>query len=670
MVKKTIGKNTLGDNNKMKVAMHDYERSTHNLSYIWRNTQAPGTLVPCMKILATPGTTYKIKANSHILTHPTVGPLFGSYKFQMDIFTVPIRLYNALLHNNALNVGLDMAKVKFPKFAITLGKDSGKTPWSSSSLLAYLGFRDKGREFSDSLDFVHKFNAIPAIAYYDIFKNYYANKQEENFYTIGLGETVELPYPNNESNAIKVMIKPGGGANWTLSKTNSIDTYTIKTGYDSAIIEVGESVFPADGNIEDLVLLGEYGGKPGSSTQYVQITAKQAAGNKRIEFANKIWQIPFTITDDPSNRIFTLKAIKTSGAVTLKTHPLEDIDKTREQILSLGSQEGLIQFEAGKGNITQEYLKDLIQVGTDFYSTNPQMGLAVKTYQSDIFNNWINTEWIDGENGINAITAVDVSDGKLELDTLILAKKVYNMLNRIAISGGTYNDWIETVYTTDYISRSEIPEYQGGMSSEIQFQEVVSNSATEEEPLGTLAGRGINVGQKGGDITVKVTEPSYLIGICSITPRVDYSQGNDFDIMLDNLDQIHKPQLDQIGFQDLVTWKMDAAQIKWANGVLKEYSVGKQPAWIDYMTNYNKTYGNFAVGESESFMVLNRIYQTKWVSEAGSTVPKLNNSTYIDPQAYNYVFADTDLQSMNFWVQIGFDIEARIVMSAKVMPTL
>ena len=35
------------------------------------------------------------------------------------------------------------------------------------------------------------------------------------------------------------------------------------------------------------------------------------------------------------------------------------------------------------------------------------------------------------------------------------------------------------------------------MSSEIQFQEVVSNSATEGEPLGTLAGRGINVGQKG-----------------------------------------------------------------------------------------------------------------------------------------------------------------------------
>ena len=93
---------------------------------------------------------------------------------------------------------------------------------------------------------------------------------------------------------------------------------------------------------------------------------------------------------------------------------------------------------------------------------------------------------------------------------------------------------------------------------------------------------------------------------------------------------------------------MDATQIKWVNGVLKEYSVGKQPAWIDYMTNYNKIYGNFAVGESESFMVLNRIYQTEWTTTGGIATPKLNSSTYIGPQAYNYVFADTDLKSMNF----------------------
>ena len=80
-ITKSIGKNTLGGGNSMKVDLKTYNRSTHNLSYAWRSSMGVGTLVPCIKLVGLPGTTYKIKANSHILTHPTVGPLFGSYKF-------------------------------------------------------------------------------------------------------------------------------------------------------------------------------------------------------------------------------------------------------------------------------------------------------------------------------------------------------------------------------------------------------------------------------------------------------------------------------------------------------------------------------------------------------------------------------------------------------------
>ena len=42
-----------------------------------------------------------------------------------------------------------------------------------------------------------------------------------------------------------------------------------------------------------------------------------------------------------------------------------------------------------------------------------------------------------------------------------------------------------------YIERAETPIFEGGTSQEIVFQEVISNSATEQEPLGTLAGRGV-----------------------------------------------------------------------------------------------------------------------------------------------------------------------------------
>ena len=42
----------------------------------------------------------------------------------------------------------------------------------------------------------------------------------------------------------------------------------------------------------------------------------------------------------------------------------------------------------------------------------------------------------------------------------------------------------------------------------------------------------------------------------SLTPRIDYSQGNDWDIHLKTWNDFHKPALDGIGFQDLITEQM------------------------------------------------------------------------------------------------------------------
>ena len=88
--------------------------------------------------------------------------------------------------------------------------------------------------------------------------------------------------------------------------------------------------------------------------------------------------------------------------------------------------------------------------------------------------------------------------------------------------GGTYQDWVETVYTSDWNMHTETPIFEGGTSQEIVFQEVISNSASEDEPLGTLAGRGVTTSkQRGGHIKIKVTEPGYIMCIKSITQRID-----------------------------------------------------------------------------------------------------------------------------------------------------
>ena len=49
---------------------------------------------------------------------------------------------------------------------------------------------------------------------------------------------------------------------------------------------------------------------------------------------------------------------------------------------------------------------------------------------------------------------------------------------------------------------------------------------------------------------------------------------------------------------------------------IKDTTPGKSVAWIDYMTNFNRTFGNFAAGESEDFMVLNRNYEKELITES------------------------------------------------------
>jgi hypothetical protein len=189
--------------------------------------------------------------------------------------------------------------------------------------------------------------------------------------------------------------------------------------------------------------------------------------------------------------------------------------------------------------------------------------------------------------------------------------------------------------------------------------------------MGTLAGRGrLTNKNKGGRVKIKVSEPSYILGIVSLTPRIDYSQGNKWDVNLKSMNDLHKPALDEIGFQDLTTDQMawfdtDCNQA----GDVTYKSAGKQPAWINYMTNVNVCRGNFAVpvgaagGQGEMFMTLNRRYEFENGGIGDLT-------TYVDPSKFNQIFAQTQLDSQNFWVQISNKIIARRKMSAKVIPNL
>lgn len=664
-MKKDIGGQRLGSGNKMQVELHNYGRSTHDLGSVIRTTMAPGVLVPFKPKIALNGDTFEITLQSLIRTAPTFGPIFGSFKFQVDVFSIPVRLYNAMLHMNALNVGMDMAKVKFPQMTVKASSlnYASEIPIEEqqinpSSLLSYLGIKGVGKGNSGGTGTIARnFNALAYLAYFDIYKNYYANKQEEQGVVITTEEVQELPIVRSatqiEYNAAgEVIARTTGGWNYG-DYIQTLKTLTTKIEID----------FDADKlKVDSIGLLAPtkpyMANRVGVWTQPTQKTGKWVIDSTKSTEEEEI--VTLGKTANKLKKILAPEPVLKE--LYLKKFPLSNIDDMRELILAAGKSQVTLT-DTNKSPYNEALSMVTTDDGVHSSSYFDMVGLAVKTYQSDKFNNWVNTDWIDGDNGISKVTAVKITDNELNLDALNLAQKVYNMLNRIAVSGGSYEDWQEAVYGDDVIRRAESPIYCGGMSGDIVFDEVVSTASTTNEALGSLAGRGTQQNKKGGHITIKVTEPSIILPIMSITPRIDYSQGNDWYVNLRTMDDLHKPALDGIGFQELITDEMAFWDTDATTPTPKFKSAGKQPAWINYMTDTNSCYGNFAKKNDQMFMTLNRRYE-----EENGTIKDL--TTYIDPTKFNYAFAEQDLTGQNFWVQVGMNMQVRRKMSAKIIPNL
>ena len=189
-VVRTLGKNTLGDNDKIKVAMRDYDMSTHDISTIFRSSVGVGMLVPFCKILCQKGDIIDINLINKTLSQPTLGPLFGSFKLQHFMFFGGFRLYNSWLHNNRTGIGMKMSDIKLPMMkATTAGTaTSATTNISASALYKYLEWSKSKRSGTNATSGVLK-NGVPLLLYLDIFKNFFANTQEKKFYMLkGAGE--------------------------------------------------------------------------------------------------------------------------------------------------------------------------------------------------------------------------------------------------------------------------------------------------------------------------------------------------------------------------------------------------------------------------------------------------------------------------------------------------
>nr|UCS96106.1 MAG: major capsid protein [Microviridae sp.] len=144
-----------------------------------------GHLYPILVEECLPGDSFSIRFDNDVKTYPLLSPLLGSFRQQVALFFIPTRLYVQAMDQNRLM--FNPSTVTYPVFSagqVASSQDLSMfdTRVKKSSILDCLGYFAGSLEVGGTTGEGVLLNAIPLIGYYDIFRNYFANTQEDDFY--------------------------------------------------------------------------------------------------------------------------------------------------------------------------------------------------------------------------------------------------------------------------------------------------------------------------------------------------------------------------------------------------------------------------------------------------------------------------------------------------------
>lgn len=185
----------------VEVLLPKKKRSNYNLSQVRRFSMAPGLGYPVLVEEVLPNDVFTVDTESLVKTYPLLAPLLGSFELRFDFFFCPTRLYQQEMDTNRVmfkpqNTNFPFAKVPvvYSSTASTYNITHGDMVYpgncvKKSSLLEHLGLAAGSCNVvpeGSGADHIYM-NVVPLVAYYDIFRNYYANTQEGFMYVARRG---------------------------------------------------------------------------------------------------------------------------------------------------------------------------------------------------------------------------------------------------------------------------------------------------------------------------------------------------------------------------------------------------------------------------------------------------------------------------------------------------
>lgn len=172
--------------------------------------------------------------------------------------------------------------------------------------------------------------------------------------------------------------------------------------------------------------------------------------------------------------------------------------------------------------------------------------------------------------------------------------------------------------------RLQLPKFLGGGKMPINISDIeqTSQTADQQTPLGTLAGKGTGVAGGFASASAFASEETLILGLAWAMPKITYAQQlSRHDTKINDRFEYFNPSFVHIGEQEVRNYEI------YASGDDKEF--GYQPRYTEYRFHSNEMHGQFK--DSLSFWTLGRIFDSQ---------PALNAAfIYMQPRALSRIFA-------------------------------
>jgi len=229
------------------------------------------------------------------------------------------------------------------------------------------------------------------------------------------------------------------------------------------------------------------------------------------------------------------------------------------------------------------------------------------------------TEYTGAYADLSSATASTVNE-------LRKAFQIQKLLERDARSGTRYSEVVKAHFGVDFLDVTYRPEYLGGSTSPVTFQEIPYTAAqtpgssymgTPAQATGDLAAAGQIVVNSGG-FTKSFTEHGIVIGLASVRADLTYQQGVDRFWSRETRYDFYWPALAHIGEQAVLNKEIYAT----GSGTQDNGVFGYQERWAEYRYKQSKITGKMRSNASSSL--------DAWhLSQEFSSAPSLN-STFIE----------------------------------------